>query len=144
MSAGAAAAARGVNEETWKYHLFSLAAHKTAWQGARACIDTSTGYCVPAVAGSSTLVPIGVFAESVDNAAGASAVDVNVNLDKEIVLRWFNNDDGGGAIASTDLLKTCYLKDDQTVTISSASNSAAGQIWAVDTSDGVAVRLTTL
>lgn len=140
----ALSAARGVLTEQWTYKVLPLGASKLAYRGGRACIDTSTGYVVPAVAGSATLIPIGYFDETVDNSSGSAGdLSVNVRLEKEISVGWWNNDTGT-AVVATDLGKTCYLKDDQTVTMSSTGNSAAGRVWAVDTTDGVAVQVTTV
>jgi hypothetical protein len=105
------------------------------FKGARACIDTTTGKCVPGKP-STTLVPVGLFAERVDNRAGAQTVLAQVNLDREIILRWYAND---GTVTAAALLQDCYILDDQTVTMNPTGASKSGRIWQVDTVRGVAV-----
>jgi hypothetical protein len=129
--------ARMTKEERWKKHLFPLSAGETAERGKMACLDTSTGECVAGQA-STTLIHIGSFAEDVDNSAGGSAVPVNVDLDRELVVRYWDNDTGS-AVAASDVGSDCYILDDSTVTMTSAGHSKAGRVWAVDTVRGVAV-----
>jgi len=126
----------GVDESTWKTKQFTLASGKIAYQGGIACLDRSTGKVVPGAA-SSTLVMIGTFTEDVD----ASAADalVNVDLIREITVRWYANAAGGDAVGAADIGKDCYLLDDATVTITGAAHSLAGRVWAVDATRGVAV-----
>lgn len=105
------------------------------FKGARACIDTSSGMCVPGKA-SSTLVPVGLFVERVDNRAGSQTVLAQVTLDREVLLRWYAND---GTVTSAKLLQDCYILDDQTVSMNATGASKSGRIWQVDAVRGVAV-----
>lgn len=105
------------------------------FKGARACIDTTTGLCVPGKA-STTLVPVGLFAERIDNRTGAQTVLAQVSLDREILLRWYAND---GTVTAAALLQDCYILDDQTVTMNATGASKSGRIWQVDPFKGVAV-----
>lgn len=132
---------RMLREEKWKRHLFPLATGVKAYKGGRACIDTSTGNVVPGKA-STTLLSIGLFAETVDNTSGGATTPVNVDLENEITVRWFANDAGGSPVAAANLGSDCWIKDDQTVTLAANGNSVAGRIWAVDTLKGVGVQQT--
>lgn len=105
------------------------------FKGARACVDTTTGLCVPGKP-STTLVPVGLFAERVDNVTGVQTVLAQVSLDREILLRWYAND---GSVTAAALLQDCYILDDQTVTMNATGNSKSGRIWQVDPVKGVAV-----
>ena len=117
-----------------------------ATQGGIACVDTSTHYCTPAVAGNANLVRIGTFEETVDlSGAGAVAGQVLVKLDREVVLQWFDNStSGAGAVSTTvgggSLFTTVYMADDHTVTTTSGSNSVAGRVWDCNATNGVAVQ----
>jgi len=99
------------------------------WKGGRACVDTSTGLVAKPFA-STTLVPIGVYS---DDQLTASGQTVHVLLEREIRCRWFANSTAGDAVTSADLLKDCYLTDDQTVakTNGSSTRSVAGRVWKV-------------
>ncbi len=125
-----------------KIYPLPLAAGLVAYQGGMACIDISAGTVKPGVAGNANLVRVGEFEESVDNSAGTGTAYVMVNLDKEIVCKWYENSTGGGAI--TTLFGSAYIADDHTVTGTSGSNSVAGRVWATDTVKGVAVETTNL
>lgn len=122
-----------------------LDAGEIAYPGGLACVDTSSGAIVPGQT-STTLVPIGLFAgpETTDNSAGSDPVPITVNLLKDHVFVWMVNDDTN-AVVATDLLKDCYVVDDQTVSISSATStrSVAGKVWGVSASKGVLVELVT-
>jgi hypothetical protein len=127
---------RASSVERWNYKEFTLASGNVAYKGGIACLDLSTGKVEPGHVESDLLV-IGSFAENVD----ATSADklVNVELGKEIEVRWYANHSGGDAVASTDIGKLCYVQDDQTVTITSTGRSVAGRVWAVSSTDGVAV-----
>jgi len=132
--------ARRIREERWSYKQFPLAA-VAVYQGGAAVIDTSTGYVTKGAA-STTLKPIGTFAESVDNSGGSAGdKSVNVKLADEVVLYRFVNGSGADEIVATDIGKACYFLDDQTVSIVATSHSIAGIVWDVDATKGVAVQL---
>jgi len=118
-----------------------LATGVKAYPGGLACVDTSVGTIKPGAA-SSTLVPIGTFADldAIDNTSGSAPVPVTVLLGREHSWIWFANDTGT-AVAYTSLLKPCYILDDQTVTGASSGNSKAGIVWGVDSIKGVLVEL---
>ena len=130
---------RTVREERWTYHLFNLATGKKALKGGIAVYDESAAAVIPGEE-QTDLFPIGLFAETVDNTAGTAPVSVNVQMFREVVVRWFAN---GGATPATvnDIGKTCFVLDDQTVTMDGTGHSAFGTVWAVDTVRGVAVEV---
>lgn len=130
----ALAAARMLTRERWTRRNFTLASGNVAYQGGIACIDLSTGKVEPGHAETDLLV-IGTFARSVDATSADKAVDVD--LGREIEVIWYAND--ATSIASTDIGSLCYVKDDQSVTITPTGASIAGRIWAVDSTRGVAV-----
>jgi hypothetical protein len=124
------------SREAWTYKQFTLTSGTKAWKNGIAAIDLGSGKIVPAST-RADLVAIGKFAETVD----ATAADklVNVNLSREVWVEWFAND--ANSVVATDLGALCYLKDDQSVTITATGASVAGRIWAVDSAKGVAVEL---
>lgn len=137
----AMAKARPIREERWAYKQFTLASGKKAYKGGLAVYDQSAGKMIPAETGASQtdLFVLGLFAEDVD----ATSADklCNVQLKREVVVRWFAN--GTVAATANDIGKDAYGQDDQTVATDSATStrSKVGIIWAVDASRGVAVEL---
>jgi hypothetical protein len=127
---------RQSNQESWQSHLFTLASGNKAWKNALIGIDLGTGKVVPASTRTDLLI-IGKAAETVD----ATSADklLNVRLAREVWVEWLAND--ATSIVATDLGALCYLKDDQSVTITPTGASVAGRIWAVDSGRGVAVEL---
>lgn len=131
----ALAAKRGIKLR--KFYTFELSAKNEAvFQGGVACIDTSTGLVAKAFV-STTLIPIGFYAE--DSAAAANKV-VEVKLFREVDAAWFAND-GGAPVVAADIGGLCYLLDDQTVSNTDATNtkSTFGRVWKIDTVKGVLV-----
>lgn len=124
------------SREAWTYKQFILTSGTKAWKNGIAGIDLGSGKVVPAST-RADLIVIGKFAETVD--ASAADKPVNVNLAREVWVEWYAND--ASSIAQTDLGALCYLKDDQSVTITATGASVAGRIWAVDSTKGVAVEL---
>jgi hypothetical protein len=125
---------RMTNREVWKRKQFPLAVGNKAWKGGIAAIDLSTGKIEPGHTESDLFV-IGHFHETVD--ATSAEKLVTVDLDREVWIDWFAND--GTSIAATDLGSLCYVKDDQSVTLVATGASAAGRVWGVDATKGVAV-----
>ena len=112
-----------------------LGASQNAIQGTIACIDTSANVVTNAVTSNANLIPVGDFAETVNNAANATSI-VLVRFDIEKQLEWYDNDTG---TAVTALYANCYLLDNHTVTGSSSGNSVAGRVWDLDTVKGVLI-----
>lgn len=134
----AAAADFEIKQERWKYRQFTLKAGQIAYKGATAVIKTSDGK-IYAAASASGFKFLGVFAENVDasSAGPLGSVDqpVNVDLLKERQILWRAQD---GTITAANIGSTCYMSDDQTVSLNSSSQSAAGTIVAVHATYGVA------
>jgi hypothetical protein len=124
------------------YLLLPLDSGQTAvYKGGRACGDTATGTVKKAVAGVSTLLSLGEFAETIT--APVTNQLVNVRLDHEVWAYWYDNATGGNAIVASQLFtEGAYWLDDHTVTASSSGNSVAGRIWGVDPVRGVLIEAT--
>lgn len=122
------------NQESWQSHMFTLASGTKAWKNAVIGIDLGSGKVAPASTRTDLFV-IGKAAETVDATAGDKPL--NVRLAREIWVEWLAND--ATSIVATDIGALCYLKDDQSVTITPTGASVAGRVWAVDSARGVAV-----
>lgn len=114
----------------------TLKSGEVAYQGGRACLNTSDGKCYPAQAGT-TFVPVGFFKADADATSGDTAC--SVTLDAEITGEWFMND-SGSPVGSANVGSECYMLDDQSVTMSSGGNSKAGRVLKVDATKGVLVQ----
>lgn len=106
------------------------------WKGGTACLDTSTGLVAKAFA-STTLIPIGTYADDQNTAAGGV---VTVKLFKELRGKWFVNDATNPVVAA-NVGGLCYLLDDQTVNNTDLTNtlSVAGRVMKIDSVRGVLV-----
>lgn len=92
------------------------------------------GYAVAATA-SAGLRVAGCVQKYCDNRNGADG-EQSVSV-KRGAFVWEND----GTIKETDILKLCYIKDEETVTITADGSSVAGTILAVE-DDGVTVDMT--
>ncbi|SRR5216684_1629859 len=135
---------RQTRETRAKHIPLPLAAGQTVYQGGIACGDTSTGTVKKGASGSTTLLRIGEFDENLDNSVPTTTTNVLVNLDHEIVIRWYDNATGANAVAASTLFNDVYILDDHTVTTASSGNSKAGRVWMVDSTNGVGVEMYTL
>lgn len=132
---------RWAPEFTIKNKVFPLAGLVKAWQGGMAAADTSSGCVRPAVNNNANLIPLGQFLQNVDNSATTATAYVNVQLQREINVAWYDNVTGASAVAAANLFSNCYVSDDHTVTMATGTGSAvAGRVWAVDSSLGVLVQ----
>jgi len=99
-------------------------------------------YTAGPASGASNEFVLGAACEDYSQTAGDTTVQVQ--LYRPIELEWFAND--GNIAIATDFLAKCYLVDGDTVTktkVTGGTNRAfAGQIWAVDATRGVGVRVT--
>lgn len=113
----------------WRIVSFTLTNAVVAVKGKMACLDTSTGK-VTKGGTSTTLIPIGTFEE---NLTGTGSNEVSVRLSREIELLEWKNDSNPNAVAATHVGSSCYIKDDETVSSSSASStrSVCGMVLAV-------------
>lgn len=117
---------------------FDVAAAVVCRAGGIAVLDAS-GNVKPGVV-AADLICVGMFAETVDNSAGAAAA-VKAKVRRGVFR--FGNSAAGDAITKAHIGDTCYIVDDQTVALtnSSATRSIAGKIVDVD-SAGVWVAIT--
>lgn len=100
-------------------------------KGERACLDTATGNVKPAQAGITTLLPIGVFTESL---TGDGTKTTYVKFDEEIRAQQWLNDTAPNNVVAATTGSEVYLKDGRTVTTSSGGNSKAGIVLGIDAS----------
>lgn len=128
--------ARMTRNEAWEYFEHPLTAAQVAERGEMACIDTATGLLALGAV-SATLRPIGYFDE---DATGDGTTNVRVRLFEEIRVHWFAND-GGTPVVAADVGSLCYVQDERTVTGNAVGTSPAGRVWAVNTTNGVAVEM---
>jgi hypothetical protein len=136
---GALTSERTSREFNGKYILLPLDSGQTAvYKGGRATIDTATGTVKKAVTGVATLLSVGEFAETIP--APVSGQQVNVQLDREIVAKWYDNATGGNAIVASALgTSNAWWLDDHTVQNSAGGGSVAGRVWGVDAIKGVLI-----
>lgn len=137
--------ARQGTSKTIKFLQYPVAADVQCFQGGMACIDTTTGDVTPGAV-STTLLPVGKFAETVDNTGGAAgAVLVTVEFPREINAEWWDNDTGT-AVTAADVGQDCYILDDHTVSFSdgTGTRSKAGRVLQVDSVKGVLVDSTVI
>ena len=136
---GALSAARMRFQKTIKTIRLPMG-HTTVYKGAGAVL--SGGYAIDA-ATATGLSTIGVFTETVVNAGASGAKTAEVEFPYEMNCEYFGNGTSGDAIAITDIGSLCYWIDDQTVSISDASDtrSPAGFIVGVDSVMGVLVSI---
>ncbi len=106
-----------------------IAANTRINQGAMVAINAA-GYAVPAAATAAN-VTIGRCDETADNTGGAAGA-INVRTRRGIFQ--FGNSAAGDLIARTEIGKTVYVVDDQTVakTDNAAARPAAGKCFDVD------------
>lgn len=101
-------------------------------------VMNSSGYVEPGRAATG-LVCVGVFAERVDNSAGANgAADIEITSGPGAFI--FDDEADVRAIVKSDIGSLCYIVDDSTVSITPTGRSAAGEIYDVD-ADGVHVKI---
>lgn len=122
--------------ETLKNEALPIAAVQV-WQGARIYLDTTNNVATIGNATSTTLIPVGIAAESVNNSGGTSGgIYCLVELDREVACQWLDNATGGAAV--TALYANAYVLDDHSV--QATGNSSAGRVWKLDPQKGVLVQ----
>lgn len=129
-------AARNTPERAGDVRGYPVKAAVKPMQGGIAVLNG--GYAAPGTTATG-LIAIGRFEESVDNSAGANGA-VSVQALRGTFK--FANSSAGDLIAQANAGADCYIVDDQTVALTSATNtrSVAGKIEAVD-ADGVWVKI---
>lgn len=112
--------------------------NQQVYAGGLACWNTATGLVAKGAA-STTMIPIGTFAE---DKAVPSGGTVLVDLFEEITCIWMKNS-GTDACDTAGIL--CYIEDDETVRKTDNTNacSVAGRVWKIDATRGVLVQFRT-
>ena len=113
------------------------AAADTYYENAVVGIDTADGLLKVGQAALFTWVGIGLVRSQ---KVAALNDQVLVNLFHPVTAYWFANSTGD-AVDAADILKVCFIEDDQTVseTGNSAADAPFGIVWAVDSVKGVLV-----
>lgn len=111
---------------------YPLAIGQTVWEGGVACYDSAAFGVVKKAAVSTTLVPIGIFRQSVDNSAGGATVPVGVELFEEKSIFWYDSVTSGGTVTVANLFQTLYLASDHEVTTTSTGASIAGRMFSIN------------
>jgi len=119
---------------TLKVASLPIAASHTAYAGTTCCIDTANpGAVYPATTGSTTLVPIGKFNDTVTAGAGGTA-QVGVTLDREHYITYYDSVTGGGAVTALNLFQTVNLASNHEVTTTASGSptlSVVGRVWVI-------------
>jgi hypothetical protein len=69
---------------------------------------------------------------------GDGVKKARVRLFKEVEIHMFDNDSAPNAVALSDFLSPCWLKDSKSVSTLATSRSLAGRVWDV-TTEGVLI-----
>jgi len=122
--------------EAWDHFELALTNAVDVERGEMAVLDTATGLLTKGVT-SATQRPIGYFTE---DGTGDGTTPFRVELFDEIRIHWWDND-GATAVVAADIGSLCYILDERTVTGDATGASAAGRVWAVNATNGVAVEM---
>ncbi len=122
-------------EAHWGYKPFVLKSGEVAEKGKLACLDTTQSGKVVVGATSTTLIPIGIFAES---RTGDGTLTISVKMFREIQLVWWKND-AAHLLAASDIGKWAYIKDGETMTALGTGGSVGGIVLDVSAAKGVLV-----
>jgi hypothetical protein len=122
-------APRNTPEKIGSERAIPLAANAKVYQGGMVQVAAS-GYGVAAAAVAAN-VTVGMACETVDNTGGAAGA---VSVKTRRGVRRFGNSAAGDAIGRTEIGKTVYVVDDQTVakTDNAGARPAAGKCFDVD------------
>jgi hypothetical protein len=120
-----------VRERSYKTLRVILATGETAVKGNRAAISTSDGLCYDCDTASTTLIPIGRFAEAL--ALGDGTTTVLVNCSQEFWAQGWDNDTAPNNVVAANLMGSVYIKDGTTVSTSDGggTRSVAGRVIAI-------------
>jgi len=122
--------------ESWAYFEHALTNAIAVERGEMAVLDTSTGLLTKGAV-SVTLRPIGYFEA---DGTGDGTTEFRVRLFDDIRIHWWEND-AGTPIVAADIGTVCHILDERTVSGDPTARSAAGRVWAVDATKGVAVEM---
>lgn len=128
---------RGKSLRTIRYIEKTLESGYIAYKNAQAMLNPADGTVRP-MAAVPGRIPLGRFHRGAD--ATAAAVTVTIDLGEEVEAEYFANATAGNAIASTDIGKSAWFLDDQTVAITPDGKLFAGEILEVSSTYGVLVR----
>lgn len=108
-----------------------LANAEVAVKGNLAAVDTSDGLVYDCSSASTTLMPIGRFAEAM---TGDGSAEVLIDLFEETVAHAWNNDSAPNNVTIANLWGSVYIKDQNTVSTSDggSARSVAGRVIAVE------------
>lgn len=118
----------GVLERSDDHITLPVAAATTIYAGTLVAINAS-GYAVPASA-SASLTVIGLAHETVTNAGSAGARSIEVRLSNG--RRSFKLKNSSSSVGIDDIGKTCYVVDNDTVSMTSTDTCAAGTVTGVE------------
>lgn len=111
-----------------KYLILPVKANTRIYEGSLVAID-STGYAIPGKKEENLLVA-GRAEEFVDNTGSGNSNGAKKIKVKRGVFKW--NNDSTNAVTEQDILKTCYILDDSTVTTLSTATSIAGKVIGIE------------
>lgn len=122
-----------VRYKTFKTIKVILATSEVAVKGNLAAIDTSDGLAYDCSTASTTLLPIGRFAEAL---TGDGTATVLIDLFEETTAHAFVNDTAPNNVTIANLWGSVYIKDETTVSTSSggSTRSVAGRVIAIENS----------
>lgn len=122
-------ASRAIQQKPGILFSYPVLANAVIFQGAIVVI-TSAGYAKPGVTGTG-LTTVGIARDSVDNTGGGNGAKT---IEVEEMIAGCLSAGGGDQIAFDDIGKFCYLVDDQTVGLTSATDtrSLAGIIRSLE------------
>ena len=126
----AATSGRNTSQTSGDVILVPVKAKTVIYEGTMVAID-SNGYAIAAKK-AADLIIAGRAEESSDGSA-----DTVIKV-RRGCFKWANA--SSGTIAKTDILKNCYVADNETVTITASGSSVAGKVIAVD-DDGVFIEM---
>lgn len=126
---------RMVIEANWGYYPFVLKSAEVVEKGHMACLDTTQSGKVVKGAASETLIPIGIF---MDSMTGDGVKKIQVKLFQEVKAFWWDND-ATSPVAADDIATFAFIKDSKTVSMDDTGRSSAGLVLAVDSSKGVLI-----
>lgn len=109
--------------------LLPVAAGKLIWEGSIVAINKD-GYAIPAEK-SAGLRCAGRAEVYIDNRTGADG-DARVSVRRGI---FKYNNDSANPVTDKDILKNCFIFDDETVTMLETDSSVAGKVIGIDESE---------
>lgn len=128
-----AAGRNTVEIQDGKTLVLPVKANTRIYEGSLVVVD-STGYAIPGKKAEG-LLAAGRAEEFVDNTGVGNGNGVKSVRVRRGVFK-FNND-GTNPITATDLLKDCYILDDETVTMLAVGTSMAGKVLRLDNGEVV-------